>query len=104
MSGFELLWVGFTPGYNFYWNGGQVADFFENCFQWRARRWMTPAEWLEPSRRRSLFRRTRLGILAGGDAFLMSVAVYLDDVVLLEPQLLTAYDEALPTFDATAGS
>ena len=37
---------------------------------------------------------------AGGDAFMMSVAVYLDDVVLLEPQLLKAYDEVLPKIDA----
>jgi len=40
---------------------------------------------------------------AGGDAFLMSVAVYLDDVVLLEPALLKAYDEVLPKIDAAAG-
>jgi hypothetical protein len=37
---------------------------------------------------------------AGGDAFLMSVAVYLDDVVLLEPALLKAYDEVLPKLEA----
>ena len=37
---------------------------------------------------------------AGGDAFMMSVAVWLDDVVLLEPQLLKAYDEVLPKIDA----
>ena len=32
---------------------------------------------------------------ASGDGFLMSVAVYMDDVVLLEPQLLKVYDEVL---------
>ena len=39
---------------------------------------------------------------AGGDAFLGSVAVFLDDVVLLEPQLLTLYEELLPKI-ASAG-
>ncbi len=33
---------------------------------------------------------------SGGDAFLGSVAVYLDDVAALEPQLLKMYDEVLP--------
>jgi hypothetical protein len=36
----------------------------------------------------------------GGDAFLGSVAVYLDDVTLLEPQLLKMYDELLPRIEA----
>jgi hypothetical protein len=37
---------------------------------------------------------------AGDDAFLMSVAVYLDDVTLLEPQLLKSYGEVLPKIEA----
>ena len=37
---------------------------------------------------------------AGGEAFLGSVAVYLDDVTLLEPQLLKMYDELLPKIEA----
>jgi hypothetical protein len=36
----------------------------------------------------------------GGDAFLGSVAVYLDDVTLLEPQLLKMYDDLLPKIQA----
>jgi hypothetical protein len=36
----------------------------------------------------------------GGDAFLGSVAVYLDDATLLEPQLLKMYDELLPKIEA----
>jgi hypothetical protein len=37
---------------------------------------------------------------SGGEAFLSSVAVYLDDVTLLEPQLLKMYDELLPKIEA----
>ena len=37
---------------------------------------------------------------SGDDTFLMSVAVYLDDVVLFEPQLLKAYEEVLPKIEA----
>jgi hypothetical protein len=37
---------------------------------------------------------------SGGEAFLSSVAVYLDDVTLLEPQLLKMYDELLPKIQA----
>ena len=33
---------------------------------------------------------------------MMSVAVYMDDVVLLEPQLLKVYDEILPKIEAAA--
>ena len=36
----------------------------------------------------------------GGDAFLGSVAVYLDDVTALEPQLVKMYDELLPKIEA----
>lgn len=36
----------------------------------------------------------------GGDAFLGSVTVYLDDVTLMEPQLLKLYDELLPKIEA----
>ena len=38
-----------------------------------------------------------------GDGFMMAVAVYLDDVVLLEPQLVKVYDEILPKIEAAAG-
>jgi hypothetical protein len=37
---------------------------------------------------------------AAGDAFLMAVAVYLDDATLLEPELLKAYDAVLPKIEA----
>lgn len=37
---------------------------------------------------------------SGGDAFLGSVAVYLDDVTAFEPQLLKMYDEILPKIQA----
>lgn len=37
---------------------------------------------------------------AGGEAFLGAIAVFLDDVTALEPQLLTLYDELLPKIAA----
>jgi hypothetical protein len=37
---------------------------------------------------------------SAGDAFMGSVAVYLDDVTALEPQLLKMYDEVLPKIQA----
>lgn len=37
---------------------------------------------------------------SGSEAFLGSVAVYLDDVTLFEPQLLKMYDELLPKIEA----
>jgi hypothetical protein len=40
---------------------------------------------------------------AGGEAVLGAVAVYRDDVTLIEPQLLKAYDEVLPKIDAATG-
>jgi hypothetical protein len=39
----------------------------------------------------------------GGEAFLGSITVYLDDVTLMEPELLKLYDELLPKIEATAG-
>jgi hypothetical protein len=36
----------------------------------------------------------------GGDSFLGSVTVYLDDVTLMEPQLLKLYNELLPKIEA----
>ena len=37
---------------------------------------------------------------SGGEAFLGSVAVYLDDVTAFEPQLLKLYDEVVPKIQA----